>query len=141
MRCRSNRSSESTNNNSSSSISSSNDNNSHNGGSLAAPETAGGARNSTKVHPTATGTATAPSLSLSDVLDPRASRSSYGLYPLEHLLYCSVCNQIRCPRCTLEEIVTVFCPSCMSEVPNINLRAEGNRCVLFCFVLYCIVLC
>ncbi|KAM3550123.1 hypothetical protein MY1884_008406 [Beauveria asiatica] len=58
--------------------------------------------------------------------DPRAPRSSYSLYPLEYLLYCEDCQQIRCPRCVTEETVTYFCPNCLFEVPSSNLRSEGN---------------
>lgn len=61
--------------------------------------------------------------------DPRAPRSSYSLYPLEHLLYCEDCHQIRCPRCVAEEIVTYYCPNCLFEVPSSNLKSEGNRSV------------
>jgi dynactin-4 len=59
--------------------------------------------------------------------DPRAPRSNYSLYPLEYLLYCEDCQQIRCPRCVSEEIVTYYCPNCLFEVPSSNLRSEGNR--------------
>lgn len=59
--------------------------------------------------------------------DPRAPRSNYSLYPLEHLLYCEDCQQIRCPKCVTEEMVTYFCPNCLFEVPSSNLRSEGNR--------------
>lgn len=59
--------------------------------------------------------------------DPRAPRSNYSLYPLEYLLYCEDCQQIRCPRCVLEEIVTYYCPNCLFEVPSSNVRSEGNR--------------
>ncbi|KAF4580853.1 dynactin subunit [Ophiocordyceps camponoti-floridani] len=65
--------------------------------------------------------------------DPRAPRSSFSLYPLEYLLYCEDCQQIRCPRCVTDEIVTYFCPSCLFEVPSSNLRSEGNRCTRSCF--------
>ena len=61
--------------------------------------------------------------------DPRAPRSNYSLYPLEYLMYCEDCHQIRCPRCVAEEIVTYYCPSCLFEVPSSNLKSEGNRCV------------
>ncbi|KAG5917687.1 hypothetical protein E4U42_007155 [Claviceps africana] len=40
--------------------------------------------------------------------DPRAPRSNYSLYPIEHLLFCEDCQQIRCPRCVTEEIVTYY---------------------------------
>lgn len=59
--------------------------------------------------------------------DPRAPRSNFSLYPLEYLLYCEDCQQIRCPRCVTEEIVTYYCPNCLFEVPSSNLRSEGNR--------------
>jgi dynactin-4 len=59
--------------------------------------------------------------------DPRAPRSNFSLYPLEYLLYCEDCQQIRCPRCVNEETVTYFCPNCLFEVPSSNLRSEGNR--------------
>lgn len=62
-----------------------------------------------------------------EAFDPRSPRSNYSLYPLEHLLYCDVCHQIRCPRCVAEELVTIYCPSCLFEVPNSSVKTEGNR--------------
>jgi dynactin-4 len=59
--------------------------------------------------------------------DPRNPRSNYALYPLEHLLYCEDCRQIRCPRCVLEETLNWFCPSCLFEVPSSMIKSEGNR--------------
>lgn len=67
--------------------------------------------------------------------DPRAPRSSYSLYPLEYLLYCEDCQQIRCPRCVTEETATYFCPNCLFEVPSSNLRSEGNRYISTTIVL------
>lgn len=63
--------------------------------------------------------------------DPRALRANYNLYPLEHLLYCEDCQQIRCPRCVLDEIVTWYCPNCLFEVPSSTVKSEGNRYVLY----------
>lgn len=65
--------------------------------------------------------------------DPRNPRSNYSLYPLEHLLYCEDCHQIRCPRCVSEEVITWFCPSCLFEVPSSNIRSDGNRCMRSCY--------
>ncbi|KAL0256990.1 hypothetical protein SLS55_007800 [Diplodia seriata] len=65
--------------------------------------------------------------------DPRKSRSNFSLYPLEHLLYCEDCHQIRCPRCVSEEVITWFCPSCLFEVPSSNIRSDGNRCMRSCY--------
>lgn len=59
--------------------------------------------------------------------DPRAPRANYSLYPLEYLLYCEECHQIRCPRCIAEEIVTYYCPNCLFEVPGSNIKSDGNR--------------
>lgn len=59
--------------------------------------------------------------------DPRAPRAAYSLYPLEYLLYCEDCHQIRCPRCIAEEIVTYYCPNCLFEVPGSNIKSDGNR--------------
>ncbi|KAI1212392.1 uncharacterized protein F4807DRAFT_415932 [Annulohypoxylon truncatum] len=65
--------------------------------------------------------------------DPRAPRSNYSLYPIEYLLYCDVCSQIRCPRCVSEELATIYCPNCLFEVGSSSLKTEGNRCTRSCF--------
>ncbi|KAG9248279.1 dynactin-like protein Arp1 p62 subunit RO2 [Calycina marina] len=65
--------------------------------------------------------------------DPRAPRAAYSLHPLEHLLYCEDCHQIRCHRCVLDEIVTWYCPNCLFEVPSSSVKSEGNRCTRSCF--------
>ena len=59
--------------------------------------------------------------------DPRSRRANFSLYPLEHLLYCEDCQQIRCSRCTVEEIVCWYCPSCLFEMPLSVLKSEGPR--------------
>lgn len=80
---------------------------------------------------------TAASLADSDeyerAFDPRAPRANYSLFPLEYLLYCEDCHQIRCPRCIAEEIVTYYCPNCLFEVPGSNIKTDGNRCTRSCF--------
>lgn len=65
--------------------------------------------------------------------DPRAPRSNYSLYPLDYLLFCEDCQQIRCPRCVTEEMLAYFCPNCLFEVPSSNLRSEGTRCTRSCY--------
>lgn len=59
--------------------------------------------------------------------DPRSPRANFSLYPLEHLLYCEDCQQIRCPRCIIEEIVCWYCPSCLFEMPLSVVKSEGPR--------------
>lgn len=61
--------------------------------------------------------------------DPRTPRSAFSLFPLENLLFCEDCNQVRCPRCVQDEIVCYFCPSCLFEVPSSTVKSEGNRSV------------
>ncbi|PHH53206.1 Dynactin subunit 4 [Ceratocystis fimbriata CBS 114723] len=65
--------------------------------------------------------------------DPRAPRANYSLFPLEYLMYCADCHEIRCPRCVGEEITIYYCPSCIFEVPSSNIKSEGNRCTRSCF--------
>jgi len=66
--------------------------------------------------------------------NPRAPLSNYSLYPLENLLYCNDCKEIRCPRCCTEEVVTWYCPQCLFEVTGLGSRTEGGRCVIREFV-------
>ncbi|KAL6709353.1 hypothetical protein ACN47E_001760 [Coniothyrium glycines] len=65
--------------------------------------------------------------------DPRNPRSNHALYPLEHLLYCEDCQQIRCPRCIIEETLNWYCPNCLFEVPSSVVKSDGNRCTRNCF--------
>ncbi|KAJ4361808.1 hypothetical protein N0V83_010749 [Neocucurbitaria cava] len=68
-----------------------------------------------------------------DTFNPRNPRSNYSLYPLEHLLYCEDCQQIRCSRCVIEETLNWYCPSCLFEVPSSVVKSDGNRCTRNCF--------
>ncbi|KAH9873349.1 hypothetical protein J1614_005747 [Plenodomus biglobosus] len=65
--------------------------------------------------------------------DPQSPRANYSLYPLEHLLYCEDCQQIRCPRCVIEETLNWYCPHCLFEVPSSVVKSDGNRCTRNCF--------
>jgi hypothetical protein len=64
-----------------------------------------------------------------ETFDPRSPRSAFSLFPLENLLFCEDCNQVRCPRCVQDEIACYFCPSCLFEVPSSTVKSEGNRYV------------
>ena len=59
--------------------------------------------------------------------DPRSPRANFALSPLEHLLYCEDCQQIRCSRCINEEIVCWYCPNCLFEMPTSLVKSEGGR--------------
>ena len=68
-----------------------------------------------------------------ETFDPRGPRANFSLFPLEHLLYCTECQQIRCRRCISEEVVCWYCPSCLFEVPSSTVRSKGNRCTRSCY--------
>jgi dynactin-4 len=68
-----------------------------------------------------------------DTFDPRAPRSNFSLFPLESLLWCTECHQMRCARCMVEEVVCWYCPSCLFEVPSSTVRSEGNRLAICIF--------
>lgn len=59
--------------------------------------------------------------------DPKSPRAKYVLYPLEHLLFCSECHEIRCPRCYFEQALYYFCPNCLLEQPSSAVKSESNR--------------
>ncbi|KAL8669564.1 MAG: hypothetical protein Q9168_005846 [Polycauliona sp. 1 TL-2023] len=65
--------------------------------------------------------------------NPRSPRTSYSLYPLDHLMYCEDCQQIKCSRCTIEEIVCWYCPGCLFEISTSQIKSDGNRCQRNCF--------
>lgn len=67
--------------------------------------------------------------------DPRSPRSNFSLYPIEQLLYCEDCHQIKCPRCITEEIVSWYCPNCLFETPSSTVRSEENRYVDWLYVM------
>ena len=62
-----------------------------------------------------------------DTFNPHDPRAAYALYPLDHLLFCDECSQIRCQKCVNDEIITWFCPSCLFDVPSGQVRGEQNR--------------
>ncbi|KAM0720500.1 hypothetical protein Q7P37_004636 [Cladosporium fusiforme] len=65
--------------------------------------------------------------------NPHSARAAYALYPLDHLLFCDECSQIRCPKCVNDEIINWYCPSCLFEVPSSQVRSEHNRCARNCY--------
>lgn len=61
--------------------------------------------------------------------NPRSRRANFSLYLLEHLLFCEDCHQIKCPRCTIEEIACWYCSSCLFEFPSTMVKSDGTRWV------------
>ena len=59
--------------------------------------------------------------------NPHDARVNYSLYPLDHLLYCDECDAIRCARCSTDEVITWYCPTCLFDVPSSAVKSDGNR--------------
>ena len=59
--------------------------------------------------------------------DPSNLRSNHALYPLDNLLFCNECHEIRCPRCYYEEVLYYYCPQCLMETASTTVRTETNR--------------
>lgn len=59
--------------------------------------------------------------------NPHDFRANFALYPIEHLLFCTECHELRCPRCSYEEALSAFCPSCLQERSSISVKSESNR--------------
>ncbi|KAK0285008.1 hypothetical protein LTR35_005208 [Friedmanniomyces endolithicus] len=59
--------------------------------------------------------------------NPHDPRANYSLSPLDRLLFCDECEEVRCQRCYGEEIIHWYCPTCLFEVPSSGVRSDGNR--------------
>lgn len=66
--------------------------------------------------------------------DPKHPRSAFSLHPPEHLFYCEDCQDLKCPRCVVEEIVCIYCPQCLFDAVPSSVKADGNRCGRNCFM-------
>ncbi|KAG0204439.1 hypothetical protein BGX28_003621 [Mortierella sp. GBA30] len=59
--------------------------------------------------------------------DPHGSQSLARLY------FCDSCDEIRCPKCTQDEIVCYYCPNCLFDVPTASVKSEKHKCSRNCF--------
>ena len=58
---------------------------------------------------------------------PRSPRANFSLFPIDYLMWCEDCHDIKCQRCTVEEIVCWYCPNCLFETPSGMVKSDGNR--------------
>ncbi|KAF9563171.1 hypothetical protein EC968_004979 [Mortierella alpina] len=58
---------------------------------------------------------------------------SHGSQPLSRLYLCDSCDEIRCPKCTQDEIVCYYCPNCLFDVPTASVKSEKHKCSRNCF--------
>jgi dynactin-4 len=59
--------------------------------------------------------------------DPRSPRANFSLFPADYLMWCEDCHDIKCERCTVEEILFWYCPNCLFETPSSMVKSDGNR--------------
>ena len=60
-------------------------------------------------------------------INPAEPRANHILFPLEDLLFCNECHEIRCPRCYYEEALYYYCPNCLMETAATAVKTETNR--------------
>ncbi|KAF9356698.1 hypothetical protein BGX26_004896 [Mortierella sp. AD094] len=61
------------------------------------------------------------------------SSDSHGSQSLSRLYFCDSCDEIRCSRCTQDEIVCYYCPNCLFDVPTASVKSEKHKCSRNCF--------
>ncbi|KAF9091831.1 hypothetical protein BGX29_010735 [Mortierella sp. GBA35] len=57
----------------------------------------------------------------------------HGSHSLSRLYFCDSCDEIRCPKCTQDEIVCYYCPNCLFDVPTASVKSEKHKCSRNCF--------
>ncbi|KAK5665668.1 hypothetical protein QVD99_007318 [Batrachochytrium dendrobatidis] len=55
------------------------------------------------------------------------------VHTLDRLLFCSVCNELKCDGCVSQEVSCCYCPNCMFEVPTTSIKTERGSCGRNCF--------
>ncbi|KAF9344552.1 hypothetical protein BGX34_005552, partial [Mortierella sp. NVP85] len=61
------------------------------------------------------------------------SSETQGSQPLSRLYFCDSCDEIRCTKCTQDEIVCYYCPNCLFDVPTASVKMEKHKCSRNCF--------
>ncbi|CAO1627759.1 unnamed protein product [Parajaminaea phylloscopi] len=75
-----------------------------------------------------------PSSNRIPAVPSRVPEARYAYHPLSLLYFCTDCLSARCSLCSVAEIVTHYCPSCLFEVPSASVKADRNRCPRNCFI-------
>jgi len=55
------------------------------------------------------------------------SSETQGSQPLSRLYFCDSCDEIRCTKCTQDEIVCYYCPNCLFDVPTASVKMEKHK--------------
>ncbi len=56
---------------------------------------------------------------------------------LEWLYYCESCRAVRCHKCVEEEVVSIYCPTCLNESTESEAKRDHNKCTRNCFTCPC----
>ncbi|KAF8977391.1 hypothetical protein BGZ46_007416 [Entomortierella lignicola] len=70
---------------------------------------------------------------LAEIYASGNSSDSHGSQSLSRLYFCDSCDEIRCSRCTQDEIVCYYCPNCLFDVPTASVKSEKHKCSRNCF--------
>ncbi|KAK3818285.1 MAG: dynactin p62 family-domain-containing protein [Linnemannia elongata] len=68
-----------------------------------------------------------------EVYDSGNNSDPHGSHSLSRLYFCDSCDEIRCPKCTQDEIVCYYCPNCLFDVPTASVKSEKHKCSRNCF--------
>lgn len=66
-----------------------------------------------------------------EVYDSGNNSDPHGSHSLSRLYFCDSCDEIRCPKCTQDEIVCYYCPNCLFDVPTASVKSEKHKYVHF----------
>ncbi|KAG0047218.1 hypothetical protein BGZ83_007689 [Gryganskiella cystojenkinii] len=71
--------------------------------------------------------------SMEEIYASGNNSDEHGSLSLSRLYFCDVCDEIRCPKCTQDEIVCYYCPNCLFDVPTASVKSEKHKCSRNCF--------
>lgn len=62
-----------------------------------------------------------------EVYDSGNNSDPHGSHSLSRLYFCDSCDEIRCPKCTQDEIVCYYCPNCLFDVPTASVKSDKHK--------------
>ncbi|KAF9916273.1 hypothetical protein BGZ65_000358, partial [Modicella reniformis] len=73
------------------------------------------------------------SKAMAEFFDSGNNSDTFGSQSLSRLYFCDSCDEIRCSKCTQDEIVCYYCPNCLFDVPTASVKMEKHKCSRNCF--------
>jgi hypothetical protein len=65
--------------------------------------------------------------SMEEIYASGNNSDEHGSLSLSRLYFCDSCDEIRCPKCTQDEIVCYYCPNCQFDVPTASVKSEKHK--------------